>query len=66
MAPLNAIVLASNVMSAIYGDRTPKMERNRCLRMLFRVACAGLPCIGAAFVSGLDTVLNLTGIVGLV
>lgn len=66
ISPINSIILASNVMSAWYGERTPKMEKNRKLVILFRLGFSVPPAIGGVFFYQLNNVLDATGVISMI
>jgi hypothetical protein len=64
--PLNAICMASNLMAAVFSDRSPKMERDRLVRSAFIVLGACVPPLLCAFaVPKLTAALDYTGTIGI-
>lgn len=63
--PINGIIVASNIMASVYGEDTPKMERNRKLVTVYRVLGCLPAMVGGALIYQFDKVLDFTGVFGM-
>jgi len=64
--PINAVALSSNLMSAVFGERSTKVERDdRSTVIVFRLLASVPPVIGACLSHNLAQILDYSGVVGL-
>ncbi|CAN0500234.1 unnamed protein product, partial [Discosporangium mesarthrocarpum] len=59
--PLNVMVVANNIMAAVYSDRMDKAEKDRVIVTTFRMACAIPPLVFAAVFRDLTKIVDYAG-----
>lgn len=64
--PINAVALSSNLLSAVFGERSTKVERDdRATVIVFRLLASVPPVVGACLSHNLAQILDYSGVVGL-
>ena len=63
--PLNGITLGNNIHAAFFSNNPARMS-NRKISIVFRLAAAIPPVIGACIVRDLDVILSYVGLLGFV
>ncbi|KAG5188382.1 hypothetical protein JKP88DRAFT_353407 [Tribonema minus] len=59
--PLNVMVLANNLMAAVYHDRVDKAEQDRVIVAVFRLGCAVPPILAAVALNSLTQIVDYAG-----